>query len=68
VFDPVQVVLAKLAFNVALVLVKADIFQDRVPLNYLIEDVDVQRESLNCVEVFDELPAHRAPNSEVVME
>jgi len=71
VLDALWVNLAELLRQAILILVlkiEGCAGQDRVFLDHLVEDVDVERQPLSTLQVLDELAADRAPHTVLVVE
>ena len=71
VLDPLLVLVAHLLLQsvlVILVQVEVSFRQDGVLLNHLIENVDVEGQSLGALQLLDQLPADGAPHSVLVVE
>ena len=64
---PLIVLVAEEAFN-AVFIFEIQISEDAVPLDDLIEDIEVQRQLINALHLLNKLSANRASHPEIMVE
>ena len=67
VLHPLVVLFAEEALDAVLVL-EIQISKYAVPLHYLVQDIEIERQFIDTLDLLDEFPADRAPHPEVMMQ